>query len=592
MTLDQSLAVAVIVVMMGLFVWGRLRYDVVAGLALLATLALGLVKPDAAFKGFADDIVIIVGSALVVSAAVARSGLIETVLGRVLPRLNSTQLQVTALVAAVAVMSGIIKNIGALAMMLPIAVQMARKDGKSASVFLMPMAFASLLGGIVTLVGTSPNIIVARLRGDLTGQPFTMFDFAPVGVGIAIAGCLFLSVGYRLLPKDRAGAASMAQALDIADYVTEARVREKSSLAGKSISDLKALAEGEVEIVAILRARRRLQAPLPDAILRADDILLLRGESQALDKVIAKGELELDSEHRPINEADSGDPISVGEAVVGPNSLLIGRTALGIGLHDRYRVNLLAVSRSGERFAERLRDIALRAGDVVVLQGDENRMPERLRELGLLPLAERPLGLGGARKRLVTGALLLATVLVIALGVVPVTVAFFAAAVLMVATGAVTPREAYEAVEWPILVMLGALIPVSETLRTTGATDLFAGWLAGVGAVLPDWGALALMIVAAMAVTPFLNNAATVLVMAPIGASFAAGLGYRPDAFLMAVAIGAACDFLTPIGHQCNTLVMGPGGYRFSDYPRLGAPLSLLVVVMAVPLIMLFWPLR
>lgn len=265
MTLDQSLAVAVIVVMMGLFVWGRLRYDVVAGLALLATLALGLVKPDAAFKGFADDIVIIVGSALVVSAAVARSGLIETVLGRVLPRLNSTQLQVTALVAAVAVMSGIIKNIGALAMMLPIAVQMARKDGKSASVFLMPMAFASLLGGIVTLVGTSPNIIVARLRGDLTGQPFTMFDFAPVGVGIAIAGCLFLSVGYRLLPKDRAGAAAMHQALDIADYVTEARVREKSSLAGKSISDLKALAEGEVEIVAILRARgvSRRRCPTP-----------------------------------------------------------------------------------------------------------------------------------------------------------------------------------------------------------------------------------------------------------------------------------------------------------------------------------------
>lgn len=592
MTLDQSLSIAVITTMMALFVWGRLRYDVVAALALLAALALGLVPAKDAFKGFSDDIVIIVGSALVVSAAVARSGIIERALSHVAPYVRSTQMQISLLVFSVAVMSAIIKNIGALAMMLPIAYQLARKGGKSPSIFLMPMAFASLLGGIVTLVGTSPNIIVARVREELTGRPFEMFDFAPVGLGLALAGCLFLCVGYRLLPRDRQGAASLEQALDISDYVTEVQVPQRSALAGKTISELKANAEGEVDVVAILRSKTRLSAPFPDAGLRPGDILLLRGEPKALERVVAQGGLQLDADQRPTHSTGALDQITVSEAIVGPVSLLTGRSVGEIELHERYRVNLLAVSRSGERFRERLRNITLRTGDVVVLQGDEKILPERMRELGLMPLAERALTLGSARRGWVTGAILLATVIAIAFNLVPVSVAFFAAAALLVTFRAISPRDAYDSIEWPILVMLAALIPVSDTLRSTGTTDLLAGWLASVGMHLPGWGAVALILVSAMAVTPFLNNAATVLVMAPIGASFAKSLGYSPDAFLMAVAIDAACDFLTPIGHQCNTLVMGPGGYRFGDYARLGAPLSLLVILLGVPLIMLVWPLR
>lgn len=592
MTLDQTLSVTVISLMMALFVWGRLRYDVVAALALLAALACGLVPAKEAFKGFSDDIVIIVGSALVVSAAVARSGIIERGLSHVAPFVRSTQMQVTLLVFCVAVMSAIIKNIGALAMMLPIAYQLARRSGKSPSIFLMPMAFASLLGGIVTLVGTSPNIIVARVREELTGHPFEMFDFAPVGLGLALAGCLFLCIGYRLLPGDRQGAASLEQALDISDYVTEVRVPLRSALVGKTISELKAMAEGEVDVVAILRSKTRLSAPFPDASLRPNDILLLRGEPKALERVVAQGRLELDADQRPTHSTGTLDQIAVSEAIIGPTSLLVGRSVGEVELHERYRVNLLAVSRSGERFKERLRSITLRTGDVVVLQGDERFLPERLRELGLMPLAERTLALGSIRRGWTTGAILLATVVAIALNLLPVSIAFFAAAALLVAFRAISPREAYDSIEWPILVMLAALIPVSDTLRSTGTTDLFAGWLASLGMILPGWGALALILVAAMAVTPFLNNAATVLVMAPIGASFAKNLGYNPDPFLMAVAIGAACDFLTPIGHQCNTLVMGPGGYRFGDYARLGTPLSLLIILLGVPLIMLFWPLR
>lgn len=578
--------------MMGAFLWGRVRYDIVALMGLLAGLALGIIPAADAFKGFSDDIVIIVASALVVSLAVARSRLIESLIGRLSPYLTSTQLQVAFLVGAVAIMSAVIKNIGALAMMLPIAYQFARKQGISPSVFLMPMAFASLLGGIVTLVGTSPNIIVSRVRTELGGQPFAMFDFTPVGIVVALAGCVFLSFAYRLLPRDRRGSASMSQALDIKDYVTEAMVEDASDLAGRTVADLLALGDREVDIIAVLRQQREMPAPLPDATLRPGDILLLRGETQALDHVIAQGGLKLVGRDRPTEAPGTLEPALASEAIIGPGSILIGQTARDFGLHSRYGVNLLAVSRSRERLTERMKDIRLRAGDILVMQGDQDQLPERFADLGLLPLADRAVPLGSRRRVLITAAIVLAAVVALGFGLATVPIVFFAAAICLIAFKAIPLRDAYSTIDAPILLMLAALIPISDSLRTTGTTDLMASWLAEFGSGLPGWAALALIVAAAMALTPFLNNAATVLVMAPIAAGFATKLGYRPDAFLMACAIGAASDFLTPIGHQCNTLVMGPGGYRFSDYPRLGAPLTVLVLVISVPMLMVIWPLR
>lgn len=344
-----------------------------------------------------------------------------------------------------------------------------------------------------------------------------------------------------------------------------------------------------------MRGEKQLAAALPDATLKSGDVLLLRGESDALERVVTEGELDLvgkDRKERKVAETGSEPDERVSEAVIAPGSLLAGHTAGHLDLHARHGINVLAISRSGERLTEKLRDIRLRSGDVVVVQGAEELLPETLVELGLLPLADRPLALGGIRRVWVTGAILAGTIVSLAFGLAPVPVVFFAAAVLLIAFQALPLREAYTNVDAPILLMLAALIPISDSLRTTGATEVFASWLAQVGSSLPGWAAVGLLLVAAMAVTPFLNNAATVLVMAPIGAGFAAQLGYRPDAFLMAVAIGAACDFLTPIGHQCNTLVMGPGGYRFSDYARLGAPLSLLVIVLSVPTILIFFPLH
>jgi di/tricarboxylate transporter len=590
MTTQQYLAVAVIAAMMVLFLMGRIRYDLVAALGLLAALLVGIVPAGEAFSGFSDDIVIVVGSALVVSAAIARTGVLEAALNKVSPHIRSERAQVFALVFTVTVLSAVIKNIGALAMMIPIAMQIARRENKSASIFLMPMSFGALLGGTVTLIGTSPNIIVARMREELTGEPFGMFDFTPVGLGIALSGVVFLTFGYKLLPRDRRGASSMNEAVAIKDYVTEARVAEGSALVDRTLADFKAMAEGgSLSIIAIVRDKRRIAAPLPDAAIREGDILLLSGDPDVLEAATARAGLVLEGEDRPAAKQDPTDEIGSVEGVVDPRSLLVGRTVSSLLLFERWGINLVAVSRAGERLTERIRDIRLRAGDVVVLNGNRTSLPHTMKEIGVLPLADRSLVLGSRRKAVVPLVILAATIVLVGFFHLPVAIGFFGAAVLMMLTGALPLREAYDAVEWPILIMLGALIPVSDALRTTGTTDLLASWLSGVAHSLPPWGALALILVVAMAVTPFLNNAATVLVMAPIAAGFAKGLGYQPEPFLMAVALGAACDFLTPIGHQCNTLVMGPGGYRFGDYARLGFPLSILVVVAGVPLILMFW---
>jgi di/tricarboxylate transporter len=588
MTLAQGLAFSIIGLMMALFAWGRWRYDLVAAIALLTSVIAGIVPPDQAFKGFSDDIVIIVGSALVVSAAVARSGVIERVARRLGPYLTTINRQIVALVSSVTVLSAFVKNVGALAMLMPVAFQLARRTGTSPSSLLMPMSFGALLGGIVTLVGTSPNVIVSRVREQLVGEPFKMFDFTPVGIGIAAVGFVFLVFGWRLIPH-RKSAASIDAAFNLEDYTTEVSVPEDSPANGITVKALEELGENEIEVITLLRSRRRRYEPAGNVVIKAGDILILQGEPAALERIVALEQLELTREGK-LHEVDTPrDEIGVTEAVITPDSQLTGKSVGQLKLFDRYAVNLLAVSRKGRRITHRLRSVKLRAGDVVVLRGNLAAMPETLGELHCLPLAERDLRIG--RKASLVPILVLGAAMgLVAFNVVPVAIAFFGAAIVLLLLRSLTLSEAYDAIDWPILIMLGALIPVSDALRTTGGTDLIAAWLSQAASALPPFGALALLLAAAMAVTPFLNNAATVLVMAPIAASFAGKLGYNPDAFLMAVAIGAACDFLTPIGHQCNTLVMGPGGYQFGDYWRLGLPLSLVVLAVGTPLIAFFWP--
>lgn len=588
MTTEQILAFSVIGAMMVAFIWDRLRYDVVACITLIVAVAIGLVPADKAFSGFSDDIVIIVGSALVVSAGVARSGIVDLAIKKFFPSLTSIRGQMLLLVVSVTVLSAFIKNIGALAIMMPVAFQFARRSGTPASTFLMPMAFGALLGGLMTQIGTSPNIVVSRLRAEITGDAFTMFDFTPVGATLAVAGTIFLMFFYWLVPKRENQTPSVQEALESSTFSTEATVSKQSPFLGKSLNELLSIAPGEVIATAILRGHTRI-SPFPDIVLKENDAVLLEGASEPLDRVVSQGNLSLSGKPIGKSGAERGEITAI-EAVVSRDSTLIGLSARELSLYNTYGVNLLAVSRKGKRIRERLGELMLRSGDVVVLQGQRQALPGLLLELGCLPLAEREILLGTSRSAIVPLVILIAAMGATALGLAPVAVAFFAAALAMVILKVIPLSEIYRAVDGPILVMLAALIPVSDTLRTTGGSELIAEWLGAAADGLPAWAALGLILVTAMAVTPFLNNAATVLVMAPIAASFAAGLGYKPDAFLMAVAIGAGSDFLTPIGHQCNTLVMGPGGYRFSDYPRLGLPLSAIIIAVSIPMLLMVWP--
>ena len=591
MTFDQGAAFAIVVVMMVLFVWDRLRYDLVAMLALFAAVMAGIVPADQAFSGFSDDIVIIVASALVVSAAVAKSGIAEVALRPLGPYLNSLHAQVFVLVLAVTLLSTFIKNVGALAILIPVAFQMAKRTGTSPSQLLMPLAFGSLLGGLITLIGTSPNLIVARVREELGGEPFRMFEYAPVGLGLAAVGLVYITIACGTLPKRR-GAGALNTAIDIEDYVVEARVSSSSPVVGQAPHEVEALAEGDAKVTRVVRDENRAVKPHPNVKLKEGDVLMIQGDPEDLERTIARGGLDLPGQEGDVKLDTDEDNVGVIEGVITGDSALVRMTPAEVHLRSRFGLNLIAISRSGEHMIERLRSVRFRAGDVVVLQGRLDRLPDALKALAILPLAERDVGLGRARQRWVPILVLAAAMGAVAFKLLPVAIAFFGAALLLLLVKSLSLREVYETVEWPIIILLGALIPVSEAVRTTGASDLVAGWLSGVANALPSLGALALILVAAMAVTPFLNNAATVLMMAPIAASLAGKLGLNVDPFLMAVAVGAACDFLSPFGHQCNTLVMGPGGYRFTDYWRFGLPLSILVVLAGVPLIAWVWELR
>jgi di/tricarboxylate transporter len=579
------LAVAVI-----LFASGRFRYDMVAVGALLAGVLTGVVPAKDAFSGFTSDVVVIIASALVVSAAVGRSGAVELALRPLLGRLKSGWTQVPVLAGVTAVLSMGTKNVGALAIVMPAALQLARKTGTSPSSLLMPMSFLSLLGGLVTLVGTSTNIIVSQVRLETLGKPFSMFDFMPVGLSLTGLGLVLVSVAWPLLPRNRQGQTSLAEAVTDAPYATEATVTDETVKAFPTVSDLK-LAEEGVKLTSIAAGGERHEAPLPDAALHAGDVLILEGEHEALDRVLARAPLKPAREGREVEKGEATEELRSVEAVVQRRSVLVGQSAMRLALKEQYGVNLLAVGRGGERITQRLRDVILRPGDILVLQAGERALPTIMKTLGVLPLAERDVRLGGVKRRITPVLILAAAMVLVALNVLPIAIAFFAAAVLMVASGALSMRDAYESLDAQVLVLIGALTPVSEAVRRTGGADLIARGLAdALHGVSPMLSLGALMVVA-MACSPFLHNAPTVLVLGPIGLLTAERLHLNPDPFLMAVATGAGCDFLTPIGHQCNTLVAGPGGYRFTDYWRLGAPLSVMVILAGPPLIAWVWPL-
>ncbi|WIM12930.1 SLC13 family permease [Enhydrobacter sp.] len=592
MTLHQSEAFLIVVSMLGLFVWGGLRHDIVALVALASALLTGVVPADKAFIGFANPVIIIIASVLVLSRAIAISGVIELAIRGSLRRLHSTSAQIGALTACVAILSAFMKNVGTLGIFMPIAVQTAERAERSPSAYLMPLAFGSLIGGTITQIGTSPNLLISVVRQDFEGHPFAFFDFAPVGLPLTVLAVVFLALGWRLIPKGRTAECAVVKRFEIEDYLSEARIPNTSSFAGKTVQDVEEFGDGGVAITAIIREGNRRYIPSGDWTLFEHDVLVLQADPAVLKPFLDQGQLELVGAAGRSLLLAKEEELETVEAVVMAESPMVGQTSFDLHLRRRFQTNLLSISRGARRLTTRLARTRFQIGDVVLMQGYAKTLPEAIVQLGCLPLAERYLTIGRKRPRLLPLAILLAAMALVALKLLPVEVAFFIAAVLVVLLRLLTPKEAYDAIDWPIVVMLGALIPVGESLQATGAAGLVGNGLTIVAAHLPGGLAVALVLLTSMLVTPFLHHAPAVVVMGPIAAILARNLGFMPDAFLMAVALGASCDFLTPIGHQNNMLVMGPGGYRFGDYWRLGLPLSCIVVAIGTPLILFTWPLQ
>lgn len=592
MRVHQAEAFLIIASMLSLFVWGRLRHDIVALLALSAALLTGVVPADKAFLGFANPVIIIIASVLILSRAIVISGVVELAIKRLLLRVQSTSGQIAILAGCVALLSAFMKNVGALAIFVPIAIQAAERRDRSPSAYLMPLAFGSLIGGTITLIGTSPNLLISVVRQDLEGRPFRLFDFAPVGVPLTVLAVIYLAGAWRLIPKGRKAEPTPDKRFEIEDYLSEAVVPSGSSFLGRTVQEVEEVADGAVAVTAIIREGNRRYIPSGDWRIFENDVLVLQADPAVLRPFLDEGGLTVLGAGAGSLLLAKGNELETVEAVVMAGSSMIGQTSFDLHLRRRFEVTLLSIGRGSQRITTRLSRTRFQLGDVVVLQGRGQGLPETVTELGCLPLAERYFSMRGKQPRLLPVAVLAVATGLVSVELLPAEAAFFIAAVLVVLLGLVTPKEAYEAVDWPIIVMLGALIPVGESLYATGAAALVANGLTVVAGQLTAELAVALVLLTSMLITPFLHHAAAVLVMGPIAAVVARSLGFTPDAFLMAVAVGASCDFLTPIGHQNNLLVMGPGGYRFGDYWRLGLPLSCIVVMIGTPLILVVWPLR
>ncbi|MBV8848606.1 MAG: SLC13 family permease [Methylobacteriaceae bacterium] len=581
--------------MLSLFMWDRLRHDLVACLALLATIATGTVAPEKTFSGFSNPVIILIATTLVLGRAIGNSGILNGVLRAFLKRVQSPSLQIGALCFSVGLLSAFMKNVGALGIFIPLSLEASRRIKQPPSIYLMPLAFASLIGGTATLIGTGPNLLISTVRSDVSGRPFQFFDFTPVGLPLALLALVFLSVGWRLLPRRQNGSKTAGQVFNLDRYTTELVVPDESPSVGMTVAELEALGEGELSVSSLVRVSEddeRHFVPSYRTRLASGDILTVHADPATVKTVTDSTGLELAASKELKAPERASDDLEIVEAVVMPGSQVAGRTAQRLQLRRRFEVSLLAVSRAGRPVHTRLMEHVLQPGDIVALQGWGNTIYDTLSDLGCLPLADRSIALARRRWRFIPLLLLLAAMAIVILRLRSVEQTFFGAAVLCIVLRQISLKEAYESIEWPIIVMLGALIPVGEALNDTGAASLIANLLGHVATQVPGIMSIALVLVTAMLAAPLLHHAAAVLVLGPIAAAVAAKLGYKPEPFLLAVAFGAACDFLTPIGHQNNMLVMGPGGYRFGDYWKLGLPLSLLVVLVGPPLIVFFWPLH
>jgi di/tricarboxylate transporter len=668
MTSPQFMIFALLAAMMGLFLWGRFRHDVVALAALMACVIAGLVPAEEAFAGFSHPAVITVACVLVLSQGLRSTGAVDWLARSILPRDAGRVPTLLALIGLGAALSGFMNNVGAMALLMPIAMQLSGRIDLTPGQVLMPLAFGTILGGMTTLVGTPPNLIVSGFRAQAGLGQFAMFDFSPVGVAVAVVGAIAIAfIGWRLVPARKSAA---GDGFDTGTYLTEVRVPEKSKAVGLTLRAFEAaIKESGAQIVGLVRHEVRMTAPSVGRHIQADDILVLQADVDALAEALSVFDIKLEAQKAAAKSAeaakaeaakaetekaetekaetakaeatkadaaktgaaktgaaeksaaqeiapkgetakagadaaaadaetddsgdtdDSDDDIVLRELAVLPSSTIVGRSASDLRLRTRYRLILLAVSRDGRPPQARLRNVKLKSGDLLLMQGPADVMAEFINDTGCVPLGERELRIPDKRMALIAGAIMLAAVGVVTFGILPAAVAFALGVLATMLFRTVPLRQIYTSIDWPVIVLLAALIPVAGAMQTTGAADLLARFLVETIARDNPIAALGVVLITTMFLSDVMNNAATAAVLCPIALGIAATLDVNPDSFLMAVAIGASCAFLTPIGHQNNTLILGPGGFRFGDYWRLGLLVEVLVLVVSMPLLLIVWPL-
>ncbi len=588
---DQIILFSLFAVVFLFLLWGRWRYDIVAFVALIIALVLGVVPTEDAFSGFGHPATIIVALVLVVSRGLVNSGAIDMITRKVTAMDLKLSRHIMAMSGLGAILSAFMNNVAALALLMPVDLQAAKKKERSPRITLMPLAFATILGGMITLIGTPPNIIIAAYREQALGESFSMFDFAPVGLTCAAVGIAFVAFfGWRLIPRQDSDKNPGRDLRDLDDYVAEIVVPENSPAVGKKVRELDTFAEdADVSIVGLVRKKRRFSGYARHVEIEAGDVLVVEAGPQELDQFRGALKLEFVGERRHEKVASSG--MSLLEVVVPQNALIDGRSALSLKLLLRHGVTLLGVSREGKRFRERVRRLRIEAGDILLLLGPTERVEEVANWLGVLPLAERGLSVTQYKRAGLAAGIFAAAIGVASFGGLYLAVALAIVVAAYVLLDIVPLQEVYHQIEWPVIVLLGSMIPLGTALEQSGGTELIARGLVDATSGLPTMVVLGALMIVIMTLSDVLNNTATAVVGAPIALEVANRLNANPDPFLMAVAVAASCAFLTPIGHKNNTLIMGPGGYKFGDYWRMGLPLEILIVAVSIPAILFFWPL-
>ncbi len=589
MTPDQIILFSLFGAVFGLLLWGRFRYDLVAFSALMVGVVLGVVPVNDAFSGFGHPATIVVALVLVVSAGLVRSGAVFLITRTLVDASRGLGSHIALMGGIGAVLSAFMNNVAALALLMPVDIQTARKAGRAPGLSLMPLSFATILGGMATLIGTPPNIIIASIRAESLGEPFSMFDFAPVGGIAALAGLIFVAlIGWRLIP-DRGTTDDHSEAL--AQYIAELTIPKESPHIGKRLAELDETADkSDVAILGLIRDGKRRYGRAANAILRAGDALVLEAAPEALDEFRTALNLDFSDTRRQEVLTAAGDGLEVIEVVVTETSRILGKTAQAIGLAWRQNTVLMGISRQGKRITKQVRKTEVEAGDILLLMCPRDRGPDVTDWLGCLPLAERGLSVTANEKVWLAIGLFAGAVMAASLGLIYLPIALGLVVVAYVLTKIMPVSEIYDHIEWPVVVLLGSMIPLGSALETSGGTELIAGSLISLTNGLPAWAILTVLMIVTMTLSDVLNNTATTIVAAPVGIQMANTLGVSADPFLMAVAVAASAAFLTPIGHKNNTLILGPGGYQFGDYWRMGLPLEILIIAVSIPAILVFWP--